>query len=187
MLNKVMAAIRGDTMGNLVFVDAECDGLYGPFLSVAMLAVDENGVEQERLYCGVSDRLLQEVKSEWVKEHVLPHMGDYIVCDSEQELLDHVWCFWVSYLPDCRACADVAYPVEQRLFARCVEEDREIRAQFAPFPLLDLSSMLYAKGIDPLKSRYELLGLPQSELQHNAMEDVEIAVQVWRTLILEQE
>lgn len=161
----------------LVFVDAETDGLYGGFLTVAMVAVDENGVELEHAYYGL-DRKHMVIQEEWVREHVLPVLGDYEECGSEEELLEKSWSFWMKYASDAYAIADVCYPVECRLFSACVERDREKRCWQAPFPLLDLSSLFYARGVDPLTERRQLAKVSGEE--HNALTDVRMSIQIWK-------
>lgn len=44
---------------------------------------------------------------------------------------------------------------------------------------MDLSSMLLAKGIDPLVDRVELSD-ENGKKMHNALTDVEISVEIWR-------
>lgn len=55
----------------LFIVDAETDGLYGKFLSVAALSTDEDGNFDDYFYGAVSD---PTVTSDWVKENVVPHL-----------------------------------------------------------------------------------------------------------------
>lgn len=50
----------------------------------------------------------------------------------------------------------------------------------APFPLLDLSSMLYAIGIDPDMDRLMLLDEKPEGIRHNAMFDVDVSVLIWK-------
>ena len=140
-------------MKKIIFIDAESDGLYGNFISVAMLVADENGNELEHFYFGLKKELLKDVKTQWVIDNVLPIMGEYEECESESEMLQKVWSVWFKHKDDAYMIADVAYPVETRLLRECVALSGDKYAFSAPFPLLDLSSMLYAKEIDPLVSR----------------------------------
>ena len=163
----------------LVFVDAETDGLYGAFLTVGMLAADISGREIERAYYGIRKENIQ-ITDEWTKQHVLPLMGDYEVCGSEDELLEKVWAFWKRYEHDAYGVADVAYPVEARLLERCVRQYEQERKGYGPFPLLDMSSLLLARGIGPLKEREALLTQRPSGEKHNALYDVLVSAAVWR-------
>lgn len=168
----------------IIFLDAETDGLYGHFLSVAIVVTTKDCQEIERHYYGICSENLQ-VREQWVSEHVLPIMGDYTPCSDERELLENVWQLWEKYREDAYAISDVAYPVEARLFMECVKQDEANRRFCAPYPLLDLSNILYAKGFDPLADRKKLAGW-EKDGQHNALEDVLMAVEIYR-IITEQE
>lgn len=165
---------------SLFFIDAETDGLYGSIISVAMLVADSNGNEIERLYIGIKKENLN-LSNEWVKENVLPILGDYDEYENEEQILECVWSFWLKHRDNCYCIGDVTYPVECRIFEKCVSKDIENRKELAPFPLMDLSSMLYAKGIEPLTDRNELSCF--TNLIHNAMADVENSLEIWRKYI----
>ncbi len=168
---------------NLLFIDAETDGLYGTFLSVAMIVAALDGQELSRAYYGLKQELLDEVKTPWVRENVLSNLGDYEPCNSEAELLERVWAYWQKYKENTYMVVDVSFPVEVRLMQSCVLADPENRSFDAPYPFLDLSSMLYTVGIDPLTERKALLGSDWKNLQHNAMYDVETAMEIWKKYI----
>ncbi len=164
----------------ILFVDAESDGLYGAFISVAMKVIDVcTGKEIDCIYCGVAKDKL-DVKEPWVKENVVPFLGEYTPYDSECQMLEDVWRFWIKYAERADVVADVAFPVEYRLFAKCVEMNQVKRMYRAPFPLLDLSSMLYAIGIDPDADRLMLLDDMPKGIRHNAMFDVDVSVLIWK-------
>ena len=164
-----------------VFIDAETDGLYGNFLTVAILVLDENMQEKERKYAGIKKENLV-VTDLWTKENVLPVLAGYEECETEKELLEKIWGIWIKYAKDAYAIADVCYPVECRLFEKCVKLNEHERKFQAPYPLIDLSSLLLAKGIDPLKERKEMVDYLLDGEQHNAMYDVETMVEIWKKL-----
>lgn len=166
---------------NRFFIDAETDGLYGSFLSVAALVTDENGNEIERFYAAV-EADASSISSEWVKENVLPHLENANKHFSgEKELLDSAWNFWLKYRESSYCVAYVQYPVEARLFRRCVEENVEKRAFLSPFPIYDLSTLLLARGyrFDEDISKLSDLNLKE----HDAMNDVLIMADIWNNLI----
>lgn len=174
----------------LVFLDAETDGLYGSFLTVAFIATDIKGNELERAYYGIRKEKMI-VKEPWVIKNVLPILGEYEPCEDEKELLTKSWAFWLKYQEDAYAVCDVGYPVEMRFFKACVEQNITDYAMKAPFPLLDISSMLYAKGYNPLIDRSQFVPEFCRDKVHNSLYDVEVSVQIWRQLkigeILEDE
>lgn len=165
-----------------VFLDAETDGLYGQFLTVALVAVSDNGQELEKAYYGICKENMV-INDNWVKENVLPILGTYENCADEDELLDKTWNFWMKYSDSAYVVADVPFPVEARLFESCVRKNVEDRKFKAPFPLMDLSSMLYVKGYDPLMERNKIIEETHSaNLQHNALYDVELSIQIWKKI-----
>ncbi len=166
---------------NHFIVDAETDGLYGSFLSVAALVTTSEGEQADLFYGAVSPDLLQ-VRSEWVKKNVLPYISAaHTFFSSEDELLRAFWDFWMKHRETSVCIADVCYPVEARLFSRCVQMSPEEREFQGPFPLLDLSTLLLARGIPVDTSRKELTSL--SLVQHDALNDARITEDIWRKLM----
>lgn len=164
---------------HLFFIDAETDGLYGAFISAAVVVTDENCQELERKYWGV-DIQPADVKSEWVRKNVLPVMGKYEKCRDEQDLLTHVWKLWMQYQESAYAIGDVIFPVEVRLFSKCVEQNCKEREYMGPLPLIDMSSILLAKGIDPMTERKNLVSDIDQGYEHNALYDVETMIELWK-------
>lgn len=169
----------------LVFVDVETDGLYGKFLTVAMVVTDWAGNELEQIYYGIR-REKMHVTEPWVAENVIPKLGKYETVENEVELLQKAWRFWERYSEDAYAVCDVGYPVETRFFAACVMQDEKECAMRAPFPLIDLSSLVLAKGYDPLIKREELIVDCENEKVHNALYDVKVSILIWRKLMEEK-
>ena len=159
------------------FLDAETDGLFGRFLSAAVLVTDNEGCEIEHLYSALPVTA-DDVTSEWVRENVIPHIGmaEKIV-DSEYELLEEVWTLWMKYRDTAYCVADVGFPVEARLLSECVQHDLSAREFLAPFPLLDLSTLLQARGIPWDASRQDLSGLKL--VSHDPLNDVRLTAACW--------
>lgn len=107
-------------------------------------------------------------------------MGVYKEVGTEEQLLECFWMFWMQYHENSYCIADVPFPVEYRLFERCVEIEPESRQWDAPYPLLDLSSMLYSNKIDPLISREDLIR--EKKEMHNALEDAKISLEIWKEI-----
>lgn len=160
------------------FLDAETDGLYGAFLSVAALAADEAGNEIEHFYGAVRPEKAK-IQSPWVLKHVAPQLQNAdTLFDSEDALLEAFWCFWMKYREGAACIADVCCPVEARLFSECVTRALPEREFLGPYPLFDLSTLLLARGIDPDASRRELA---QTDISaHDAMNDVRMLSLLWR-------
>lgn len=167
-------------MEKVAFIDAETDGLYGPFLSIAAIICDENGRELDSFYhrvcCKESD-----ISDSWTREHVYPYLGQGIGHENEAELVETFWRFYCSHR-DCIWIGDIIYPVESRLFIKCVEADGGNRMLQGPFPLLDLGSMLYARGIDVQRERRDMVDCTGYNL-HNALDDVRMTRDIWAQYI----
>jgi hypothetical protein len=162
----------------LFFVDAECDGLYGKFLSVAALVTDKNGTEVDSFY-GAVKLTSKDISNEWVKENVYHSLGNaHIIFDSERDLLEAFWSFWLRHRENADCISYVPYPVESRLFIACVVADTVGRQFLAPFPLYDLATLLEAKGYHFDSNMKELSGLNLES--HDAMNDVKMMAEVWK-------
>ena len=163
-------------------VDAETDGLYGVFLSVAAQVYDEEWNWIDEFY-GAVRKKIDEIQEKWVRENVYPYLYQRsCIYKKEEELLDDFWDFWMKYkrCEEIYCFADVPYPVESRLFIQCVEKNREERAFQAPFPLYDLESILNANGIGVLIDRKMLLGSVENSeyCRHNALDDVRMTARL---------
>lgn len=175
---------EGNENKGYLFVDAETDGLYGKFISIAMVLTDSLGKELEYRYMGIGNPE-QHIKSEWVKENVLPVLGQYEEFPDEESLLEACWQFWRKHADNTYVVADVIHPIESRLFTHCVKCDEENRMFQGPYPLLDLSSMLYVAGIDPLVARESLCGDSENKGNlHNALYDARLTASIWKEYIL---
>lgn len=170
-------------MGTL-FVDAETDGLYGTFLSVASIVLDDEGNETDSFYGTLKDPE-RSISSEWVRENVLPYLKDPVRSDADyyetdDEMIEAFYSFYLRY-KDFDAVADVPHPVESRLFARAINHDLKSREFMSPFPLLDLSSMLYINGFEPIIDRRKLVDGTDLRI-HNAFDDVRMIIRVWKKI-----
>ncbi|MGL4607360.1 MAG: hypothetical protein ACRCU3_07845 [Eubacteriaceae bacterium] len=165
---------------NVFIVDAETNGLYGEILSIGAMVVNEKFVELDYFY-GEVTRKKEEDYDPWVFNNVVPHLKNENPYKSELELLERFWEFWIKYRETSYCLADVAYPVEMGVFKKCIEVNVNERRCMGPFPLLDLSSFLMAKGYDPKINRLTLIH--QEKLnQHHALDDVKKTLEIWRLL-----
>lgn len=165
---------------HLFFVDAETDGLYGRFLSIAALVTDKEGRELDRFY-GAMSVVPEELHSDWVKEHVLPILGKAErIFPNEEALQEAFWAFWLRHRETAECVAYVQYPVEARLFTACVMRQPESREFLGPFPLYDLSTLLSVHGLRFDADLQELSGLEMPS--HNALNDVCLTAAVWKKL-----
>lgn len=82
-------------------------------------------------------------------------------------MLEAVWKIWLKHKDTCFAVADVMSPVEARLFA-------------VPYPFIDLSSLLFAKGYDCNEDRQKLA--KSNLIAHNAMNDVRLSAKIFHNI-----
>lgn len=156
------------------FIDAETNGLYGAFLSVAALVTDHRGQTIAAYHKKAA--FAEDGCSDWVREHVLPQLRQ--VPEAPGDLLEDFFSFYRTYGKEAMVIADTPFPVEARLFA---ELARRHGMEWGPYPLLDLASMLHARGLDPLQDRREMAA---SQLpQHNALNDCIYAKEIYFTHI----
>lgn len=165
---------------NYFFVDAESDGFYGKFISVAVLVTNESGEEIEHFY-GVVPKTEDELTDGWTAFYVLPNLGEpEKTFGLDFELLEAFWEMWLKYRDDSVVVTDATYPVKARLFSECVRNNLSERAALAPAVILDLGTLLYSRGINADADRNEL---SKTDLkQHNALNDVRITAKIWFNL-----
>ena len=127
-------------------LDAETDGLYGQAFAVGAAVLDERG--------NVLDSFCEKcvapgITDAWTQENCLPYLSDVPDCESRDALRQHFWAFYTKYRKECVIVADVPCPVEAGLLRACVIDDEEERRFQGPYPLIDVASVLFARGVDP--------------------------------------
>ena len=135
--------------------DAETDGLYGEAFAIGAVVVEESG----RVTASFGGKCVAPgVASVWVRENCLPHLDRLPDYDSREALREAFWAFYLQYRSIAVPVADVPYPVEAQLLRACVQHDPEERTWLAPFPLIDVASAFFAKGLDPHTDRMAFSG-----------------------------
>lgn len=165
--------------GKFFVTDAETDGLYGRVLSVAAKVIDgENTINH---FYGAVKVNKDELESEWVIENVYPYLKNAeVFFETEQALLEAFWQFYREYCKEYTVLAQVPYPVEMGLFYKCIMADKKERERFSPFPLLDLESMLVAKGYGMLDD----VIIKTKRISHDAMNDVDNIIDIVREVLI---
>ena len=151
--------------------DVETDGLYGEPFAIAAAVVDENGAVLDQ-FC--EKCVSPGITDDWTKKNCLPYLGEIPDCESRAALRERFWAFYMRYRENCVIVADVPYPVEAGMLRRCVEANLGERAFQGPFPLIDVASVLFAKGIDPLMDRLEYAGWQGK--RHHPLDDAVASV-----------
>lgn len=124
--------------------DVESDGLYGEGFAYGAVVFDEQGLEisYSQLCC------LEGIQDQWVKENCLPYLTDLPKAESRQRVRQSFWRFFMKWKEQCHVFSDVVYPVDAQFLRQCAQENDG--AWDAPYPLLDVASIMFACGEDPL-------------------------------------
>lgn len=131
--------------------DVESIGLHGDAFAVGFTVVDIHGKEHDcgKLACDPKKALGDESDREWVSENI-PHITPNYTATNELRV--YFWQKWQEWKgKGAWMAADCAWPVEARFLNYCVDWDQESLKWTGPYPLLDISSVLFAFGIDPLQ------------------------------------
>lgn len=179
-VNTAPAAMMNPVNFPYVFsVDAETDGLWGEHFAISAIVLDMGGKEVARFEGRVTDMLSAVKHDAWVRENIVPLCESLPPLGTARELRNAFWAFWMQWKGQALALSDCGYSVEGGLFRKCVEDDLAAREWLAPFPMLDVGTLLFICGINPRGvkedeegSRIKLAGLEGKGLNlHNPVDD----------------
>ena len=135
--------------------DVESVGLHGEGFAVGVAIMDAatGEIEQTAIWCcspltakGYADDY------EWVNKNV--DLSDVMlsrVLPSPKEVRKAFWDYWLYWkVNGAVMAADVAWPVEARFLAACVDDNPVHEKWQGPYPLIDIASVRHAAGFDPL-------------------------------------
>jgi hypothetical protein len=148
--------------------DVESVGLSGEGFQVGVVIIREDGAILQEFCCQCSPSMAEGSPDgrSWVKENVpmLPHSTVHSTLDVRNAF----WDFWEQMqdtYPGIMMVADVPFPVETGFLHQCL---RDLYLRKSPYPLLDLTSMLVARGYDPYMNHDRL---PTELPKHHALMD----------------
>lgn len=90
---------------------------------------------------------------QWVTDNVPDLSGSD--AGSPRGVRDRFWSEWEAVkreFPGIVMAAECAWPVEARFLNKCVEDDPQNRNWEGPYPLHDISSIMLAAGMDPMRT-----------------------------------
>lgn len=175
--------------------DVETFGLYGEAFAVGYVINFEDGdTLLEGLHsCPVEEatagRLLNtdiEGTHRWLGENVLPHLPPpdcfttRAVRDKFMAVVRSARSFADKHSLSFYLMADVAWPCEAQFLLDCLRDDVRANSSLMPYPLLDLSSILLAKGYKPTDT------FPRKEGEnpaHNPLNDARQSARIYRALL----
>ena len=79
---------------------------------------------------------------DWVKENVLPNLQDMPSVETDKELRDKFYEFYMKHKDSCDIYSDVNFPVETNFLSAVVADDLEGRQWNMPYPLLDIANIV---------------------------------------------
>lgn len=142
----------------LVVFDVESVGLHGPCFAFGAVALARTGAgtyePREEAYGAYVPDLrnlpggAETADALWVAAHVLPNLSPNE--PSPYLVRWRFWRFWTAWRNrGALLVADVPWPVEARFLEDCIADAPRARVLEAPYPLLDLASMFWIRGVDP--------------------------------------
>lgn len=128
--------------------DVESIGLHGEGFAYGYVVLCEHGnvVDENRASCPRHRASGLASAHRWVAANVPPILE---ICSTPADLRTTFWIMWRAWAAHGAVLvADVAWPVEARFLAACVDDDPANRAPLGPYPLHELTSIALALGAD---------------------------------------
>jgi hypothetical protein len=153
-------------MKNLFVFDCESISLHGSTFAVGCIVADKKGNEIDRF-----ELLSLEGKQkacDWVKQNVIPNLEDMPICETDLELRNSFFDFYIKHKDTCNIYSDVNFPVETNFLSAVVNDDIKNREWSMPYPLHDIA-MSFDVSIDRCKYYEEKTG--KKLRKHNPTDD----------------
>ena len=126
---------------NILVFDVESTHLHGSGFAVGAIVVNKgNGTEVDRFELLSKDG--ESFASDWVKENVIPHLKDMPFCNTDRELRDAFYEFYMKHRETSDIWSDCNFPVETNFLSAIVKDDFEARQWNMPYPLKDISTIV---------------------------------------------
>lgn len=156
--------------------DLETNGLHGQAFAIGAVVMDGSGKVHDEFVART--RLKSEVDP-WVKQNVLPVIADLPVTYLNYETMrEAFWRWYVKTEPETDyVLVSNGYPVEYRFLLDCQQANLEERYWQHPFPIIDLSSLLLAKGLLAESNKNKLVSriITEQKLKpHHPLHDAKI-------------
>lgn len=161
-----------------IAIDVESIGMHGEGFAVAYVVHNATGVEIDAgcIACNTAAAKGGDDDRAWVAQHVtLPDCTER--CANPRQVRAAFWQRWLRWRETgAQLVADIAWPVEARFLAACVDDAGAAAHWQGPFPLLDVATLLVATGIDPTTPQPRRA----SELpMHNPLADARHCARLW--------
>lgn len=156
----------------LIFVcDVESVGLRGEGFAAGWCVYDRH-ILQEKGICVCHPDAAQgnQKDRDWVNENVVPAIASELKTKVAipAQVRTRFWEAWTKWRGKGAVfVADCPYPVELRFLEDCIKDDSD-REWYAPYPLIDVGTIILGKGKDPLANFDRL---PEELPKHNPLAD----------------
>lgn len=140
----------------IMVFDVESIGLHGEGFAVGFVVIQAGKeVDARRFACTPIEAYGDVDDREWVSANIPPIP---VTCDTPISVRDLFWSEWQAWKKKgAILAADCGWPVEARFLCGCIDDESPYRKWEGPYPFLEISSYLLAKGMDPMKkyARYK--------------------------------
>ena len=148
---------------NILVFDVESTSLFGSGFAFGVVVYNRGGSEVDRLE--LKSKEGQELANDWVKQNVIPHLEDMPSCETDIELRDAFYNFYMKHKETAEIWSDCNFPVETNFLNDVVKDDIEGRQWNMPYPLKDISTV-----VDININRTEECGIVGLR-KHNPLDD----------------
>lgn len=160
----------------LLCFDLETNGLHGQAFAIGAVVIDGHGKVHDEFTARC--KLTNEV-DEWVQANVLPAIEDMQTTHGDYAAMHEAfWRWYTKTEPEVDyVLVSNGYPVEYKFLLDCQAADLEERYWQHPFPILDLSSILLAKGLLTESSKSKIISSILSEHKfrpHHPLHDAKV-------------
>lgn len=165
---------RLGSKSKIFMFDVESTSLYGVGFAVGVVVWDKVSRQVVDTFELKSvDKSNEVLYCDFVKEQVLPALGDMPTCETNKELRDAFYEFYMKHRSDADIVSDVNYPVETKFLMDVVKDDESARMWNMPYPLYDISN-----DIDVSVDRVLSSGL-QGLRVHNPLDDARASLMTY--------
>jgi hypothetical protein len=153
---------------NILLFDVESTSLHGTGFAVGAIVVNRDGTEIDCFE--LLSKEGAEKANEWVKQNVIPNLSDMPTCETDRELRDTFFNFYLKHKETAEVWSDVCFPVETNFLHSIVNDAPTEREWLMPYPLYDVSTLVDV-GID----RFAECGI-HGLRKHNPLDDSRASV-----------
>lgn len=153
---------------NILLFDVESTSLHGTGFAVGAIVVNRGGTEIDRFE--LLSREGAAKANEWVKQNVIPNLADMPTCETDKELRNAFFNFYLKHKETAEVWSDVNFPVETNFLHAIVNDAPTEREWSMPYPLLDVSTL-----VDVSIDRCSECGIEELR-KHNPLDDSRASV-----------